>query len=597
MRQYAASAIFFSLVFCVLCPRAHALDSPELARIVVIKHEDFGHTFSQDAGSLTQRSSSSVVGLLDYLPLDIQSRSFPQDIQSDFSLRGTNISGVLMLVDGIRVNDPQTAHHNSDIPLTLEDIQAVQVLPGAASSLFGPDAIGGAINIVLKKPTQNRMVLETHGGSFHSAGGYLSVSRAGQEAAIRMTLARDVSSGFRFDTDTKRTTADALASIKLPAGTFDTFFGYNQKEFGAFDFYTPGLGYASREKTKTLLFETGCELDSGGLLVKPQLVWRRHYDTFILDETRLRSNSINRHRTDMYTPSVYLRRSLARFGTVGAGVEYGGEHIVSTNLGTHTRNHTSVFVDESWGEFFSLIPSWSFRFDNFDSFGGMATGSVALKKSVADCGTLSLGVVRTGRVPSFTELFYSDPTTAGDPALAPEEALAIQLGAGYRQAPWDLGATVFFRKEKNMIDWVKHTASQSRWIAENINRADIRGVEAYGRLAINTVMSLESNYAFVDKNVHEQGLLYKYGQNYARHLAHLVAAFHLPFGTQTCGLAYKKKPGRGGWLLLEVGLTHRLGRGAEIFCSFDNALDKEYEEIPGVDQAGRSIQAGLRFEW
>ena len=481
--------------------------------------------------------------------------------------------------------------------MTRADIQAVQVLPGAASSLFGPDSIGGAVNIILKEPSRTTTVLESTGGSYQTAGGLLSVTRASQEAGLRLSLARDVSGGLRSDTDTKQVTANSTSTIKLPAGTFDTFFGYNQKDFGAFDFYTPGLGFPSREHTKTLLFESGCELDAQGLLIKPQVLWRRHYDTFILDRDQIRSTSVNRHRTDLVTPGVYLRDTLPYVGTVGSGIEYGSEHIVSTNLGKHIRDHASAYLDESWEAAGRLIPSWSLRFDDFDSFGGMLTGSAALKKILGERGTVRIGVAKTGRIPSFTELFYNDPTTIGDPALKPEEAFLFQAGGDYAARVVSFGSTVFFRKERNMIDWVKQSVSQSLWTARNISRADAKGIETYLRLRAGGNLELESNYTFVSKDTHESGLLYKYGQNFASHLANAVMKLRMPFVTGTCGLSYKKKPGRGGWFVLQTGFSRRLGGAGEIFCDLDNLLGKEYEEIPGIEQPGRNVRAGLRFEW
>ena len=73
---------------------------------------------------------------------DVRARG-PRGIQADFSVRGAGFGQVLVLVDGVRVNNAQTGHHNSDLPVTLDDIERVEILLGPGSSAFGADAFGG----------------------------------------------------------------------------------------------------------------------------------------------------------------------------------------------------------------------------------------------------------------------------------------------------------------------------------------------------------------------------------------------------------------------------------------------------------------------
>ncbi|MGQ9618227.1 MAG: TonB-dependent receptor [Candidatus Aminicenantia bacterium] len=92
----------------------------------------------------------TVQELLKYF-LDFQERgSF--GVQADVSIRGSTFQQVLVLLDGVRINDLQTAHHNMDIPVPLESIERIEILNGNGSSLFGADAFGGVINIVTKDP-------------------------------------------------------------------------------------------------------------------------------------------------------------------------------------------------------------------------------------------------------------------------------------------------------------------------------------------------------------------------------------------------------------------------------------------------------------
>src|SRR6185436_14184725 len=83
-------------------------------------------------------------------------------VQSDFAVRGASFGQMLVLVDGVRLNDAQSGHHNGDIPVTVEDIERIEILHGPGSSLFGADAFGGTVNVITRREvTPASAVLET----------------------------------------------------------------------------------------------------------------------------------------------------------------------------------------------------------------------------------------------------------------------------------------------------------------------------------------------------------------------------------------------------------------------------------------------------
>jgi len=541
--------------------------------------------------------SGSPLEALSVLPLDLQSRSLKGGIQSDFSLRGSNYQGVLLLINGQRINDPQTGHHNSDIPFTSEDIERIEVIPGIGSSLFGPDAIGGAINIILREPEKRRAVAEFSVGQHQSGAARLSVEDKKGKAGLRFSLERQESEGFRYDTDFKESTVSLSSSYDIPDGKFFANLGYQDKEFGAYDFYTPASGYPSKEWTQTYLIDTGVNLDKGGWVIKPSFLWRRHFDKFMLDKTEVRTRYLNHHRTDLLTPSIYFQKQLGDLGKTGLGLEYGQERLDSSNLGKDVRSHKSIFMDNAKELDCGLDIGSSLRVDDYDGFREALSGSLSLRYRLRQYNSLHLGVSRSLRVPSFTELYYNDPTTLGNPGLSPENALNYQAGYDYKTKDLAAGFTFFIREEEEMIDWVKQQPGQAKWQAENITQDQVKGVEGYLKIAFNQQLSLSSNYSYVDKRVNKQGYLYKYGQNYFRHLINTDLTLKLPFGTQTVSAAYKKRPQRDGWFLLNTRFSYGLNKNSRLFLEISNLLNVEYQEIAGIPQPGRWIEAGLRFEW
>jgi iron complex outermembrane receptor protein len=587
--------ISFNCLNFAFCQEHLSLD---LEPIVITKSKvHLLNTYSLKSDSLKNLPINSPIEALSYLPLDLQSRTLKAGIQTDFSLRGSTFQGVLMLMDGSRINDPQTAHHNSDIPLTREDIEKIEVIPGVGSSLFGPDAIGGAVNILLKKPQEKKKILEFGFGQYQMKSGLLSISDKINNLGARFSLERQESDGFRYDTDFKKFTARLDSSLDIPYGDFDLGLGYLEKEFGAYDFYTPGLGYPSFEWTKTYILNTGLNLDKDGLIIKPNFLWRRHYDKFMLDKTLIRSQYLNHHRTDIYTPNIYFQKEINILGRVGLGLEYGDERINSTNLGKHSRNHKSIFMDNSKDLTKELSWGLSLRVDDFDGFDKVYTGSSSFRYIISQSNSIHFGVSRSIRIPSFTELYYSDPTTLGNVSLSPEKSFNYEAGYDCKKEGLSAGLTLFFRQEEDFIDWIKRAASEGRWQVENITDAKVLGIENYLRVEVNKKFYLDSNYTYIDKHINDQGYLYKYGPNYIRHLINTTFNFKLPFGIQAIGLTYKKKPNRDGWLLLNTHFSYSFNKNSQILLNISNLLNVEYQEIEGIPQPGRWIEAGLRLEW
>ena len=99
----------------------------------------------------------SVADLLRYVAsIDVRSRS-PLGVQTDFSARGAGFGQNLVLINGLRINDSQSGHHNGDLPVTLSDVERVEILHGTGSSVYGADAFGVTINVVTRRDGESQV--------------------------------------------------------------------------------------------------------------------------------------------------------------------------------------------------------------------------------------------------------------------------------------------------------------------------------------------------------------------------------------------------------------------------------------------------------
>jgi|GEM_PF-3739607 len=89
---------------------------------------------------------NSVQGLLQYaLGVGLEQRGI-DGVQSDVTIRGGNSEETLIMIDGVGINDPQTGHHNLNLPVPLQDVQRIEILEGPGSSIYGANAFSGVIN-------------------------------------------------------------------------------------------------------------------------------------------------------------------------------------------------------------------------------------------------------------------------------------------------------------------------------------------------------------------------------------------------------------------------------------------------------------------
>jgi outer membrane cobalamin receptor len=101
----------------------------------------------EDIERLPARSIDDLLRLIS--SVDVRARG-PHGVQADFAVRGAGFGQTLVLVDGARFNDAQSGHHNADFPVTLDQIDRIEVLLGPGSSIYGADAFGGTINIITR---------------------------------------------------------------------------------------------------------------------------------------------------------------------------------------------------------------------------------------------------------------------------------------------------------------------------------------------------------------------------------------------------------------------------------------------------------------
>jgi len=170
MKIFIKPLILLSLFGTSLCAQTDsdvAVDTSLLIEDIVISQNRLSTPLSESARNIQVMHKEEIENLpvtnipelLQYMgAVDIRRRGV-NGVQSDAGIRGSTFNQVLVLVNGVRMSDPQTGHHMMNLPVALEDIERVEVIKGPAARIFGMNAMAGAINIITKQNNKEDFTL------------------------------------------------------------------------------------------------------------------------------------------------------------------------------------------------------------------------------------------------------------------------------------------------------------------------------------------------------------------------------------------------------------------------------------------------------
>ena len=522
--------------------------------------------------------------------------------QADLFIRGGGFDQTLLLVDGIKMDDSQTGHHTLNAALPIEVIERIEVIKGPAARVFGQNAFTGAINIVTKKKLASNAIINVEAGSFGQFNSSVTFGEEYENTSFIAHVGSLTSDGYRTNSDYENKNYVLKGIFNKKRQAIEVLATFFDKKFGAQNFYTPtSYGFSEYEETQNSVIGVTTTFKTDKLKITPRVYWRRGQDIFLLkrEDPSFSRNLHITNKVGVETNASYT----SNLGITGFGVDISKVSINSNNLGDRKRTMANLFLEHRFklaNDKLDLTPGIAVTYFSdfkFHAFPGLDVG-YQLSDKLKAYGNLGL----TYRIPTYTDLYYNNSSTKGNPNLKPEEAFAQEIGLKYNSERFTTSVAIFNRDADNLIDFIRpDTDPTSQYEATNIAKVNTRGFElnADYRFKLNEFnQTLSFGYNFLDDDILDQNKeLSRYSLNTLRH--QFITRFSSKlFKNVSQNIIYKHAE-------RTIGTSYNVWDASVIvdFNKFsftvtaNNIFDAEYIESGFVPMPPSNVLFGLRYSY
>ena len=536
--------------------------------------------------------------------VDIRQRGV-HGVQGDVSIRGGTFEQTLVLINGVKMIDPQTGHHMLNIPVSIDDIERIEVIKGPAARIFGQNAFAGAINIITKKPDEEGAHLDVEYGQHETYNVHASVTLPMGKYNQRISGNYSQSDGYRYNTDYKISNMFYQSQLDLSNGDLNLYLGHVDRKFGANSFYGNETFIDQYEEVQTTFGTLELNKNISSWNTTSRINWRMNKDNW---QFRRQDPEFfqNFHTTHVFNAESHWSKSHS-LGIFGVGVDVSYLDLESSNLkdaegsGSHERTQSNIHLENRFlfaDEKLDITPG--LLISHISDLGVEVFPGLDVGYRVNSSFKLYSNIGWTMRVPSFTDLYYKDSGNVGNPDLTEERAFTMEAGIKYRTNNVVIESSIFNRAAKDQIDWSRVMIdSTEKWMPSNFNRADYRGVDVSIKKMFDKKMIVRHiglTYTYIDAEFSET--TFSVTRNQLENLRHqLNANTYLSYNNFNLGLnlRYNDRVSLENYTVLDSRLSYDLNN-VSFYVKANNLLDAEYRESNLVPMPGRWILGGVRYK-
>lgn len=546
---------------------------------------------------------NTVIDALEYVSgLDVRQRGIG-GTQADISIRGSSYEQTLILLDGMRMNDPQTGHHNLDVPIAYEDIERIEIVKGPGASQYGPSSNGGVINIVSRKSvttvTGRNAKVSIERGSFDHERYTLNLAKTEGSFSQFFSANHSAADSYIADEalDSEQTQGNYRVVHQGDGSTTQAGFGYLEKDFGAYKFYDRSETQARESTAQRQGYAAHQYRFDSGADVNVSANWRNHFDVFDYPVGDVVYRS--KHETE-----ALQTRFVVNNGALSAGVEYNDERLESTRDGDDGRHYSSAFALYRFKLTSNANLSANLSGLDYDSKDQYVLPVVGFDMLLSDSAELYANAGQTVRTPTMNELFIDMRSNQGNEDLKVERTNSSELGMRLSSADINIAVSVFYKETQDAIDFTKtqdEIDNGSAYMARNYGDNIIKGYDieldgsAFGATYLSmNILKLTHTKIYQDLTTDLAELKNTQSQLENQTALHAGIDFNQHWSLVSV-YKYEERFNSDDYQILDVGLNYQTG-GLTVSLDGSNLLDAKYIDAGFVPAPGPALILGFGYE-
>jgi len=552
------------------------------------------------------------------------------------SLRGSTDSQVLVLLDGQRLNNSQSASLDfSTFPVDF--IEKIEIVRGGHSALYGTNAVGGVINIISKSSQvdQNLSAGITSGvGSWNAQ--FNTIHMAQQLGRFNYYVAfnnlrsdgdysykaSDGSSATRENNDLKKNEAFIKANYKVTDSSLLQFF----TSYGTWERGLPGpISFPSttqRLKETRNMYNLAYENSASASWLFKTNVYVHRSDQTYTDSSPYATEDTD-HNNEAIGFNFQNRYALSDWLQISSGYDFRQDRLNSTKYDECSRDiHGIYLMGEVTTEavrmpvFHKIILVPALRYDKFTDYEGQFSPKLGIVFSHGGRSMLSLraNVGSSFRAPTFNDLFWpADMWSAGNPDLKPEKGLNYDMGllAEFHPEAGQVNVEIsyFVNDIENLNMWKE--VSPWFWQPQNIDKSLTRGTEVQLSWSLfQNKMNVRAAHTYLDAtyNSEDSPLFGNYLEYRPRHKVDAGIEFDLTFASLNLIYRYLDKSYKDELNTQTISPSHQFdariafsrnlfGVASQVRADVLNLFDKQYVTFGDQPMPGRQVRLSFGVQY
>ena len=533
--------------------------------------------------------------------------------QADVSMDGGSFEQTLILLNGVKIMDHQTAHNALNLPLPLEAIDRIEVVRGPAARVYGNNSLTGVINIVTKQPKKSGIYANTYfgtnfekdkedtGDTFTNRGVQIGGTIAKGKHQHQLFASHDFGNGYRYNTAYENNKLYYQGNVQFnDFNRLIATYGYVKNGFGANGFYAAPGDKNSKELVETTLVSLQSKHQiSDRFSLAPRVSYRYNFDDY-----RYFKNDLTKGRSKHYSNSISGDiNSTYRLnkGQIGVGVEYRNDQISSTSIKNHTRDNVGFYAEYKT----DITPKLNVNigtYVNYNSqYGWQAFPGIDASYSVNSNFKFVANAGSSQRIPSFTDLYLDQrPGNIGNANIESEKAFQTEVGFKYNKRNLSFNAYYFYRSITDFIDWVRLTTNEP-WQAQNFGDLKTNGFNTkasyLANLNSNQSIKISLSYAYLDPKFENVDNQYKskYKIESLKHQVINTIDYQIGKTSITVANRYNTRQSYKSYWITDACINHTFKNNLGIYFDAQNIFKTTYNEAGAIPLHSRWLSLGIKY--